>query len=290
MSLGASLRFKAGVSSRGGLHARYGVRFGRWLCSRVVGESLRSYRGGAVRHLGSRGQTLAEQVVVELRNAILHGELEPGSVHSISDLADKLGVSRTPVREAVAQLETQRMVRFERNKGVRIVQMSEHDLEEIFGIRLLLEVPATFRATSLLNEQDLLGLRRQYELMASSAVADDEATLLAHDWSFHGLILEAAGNARLKSFVDDLRMLVLRQGPSTAHGSRTLEEIAEEHNGILLAIESGDAAAAARTMQHHLLHTVELLMQQEFPEFEVTAAGVKSRFAWTTPLLALADL
>ena len=82
-------------------------------------------------------------------------------------LAERFGVSRTPVREALLLLERQGVVRFERNRGVRVLETSVHDLEEVFTLRLLLEVPATYRACGLLTAEDLDALERELAAMAA---------------------------------------------------------------------------------------------------------------------------
>src|SRR4051794_23869590 len=100
------------------------------------------------------------------------GGLGPGTLPPVRTLAPQLGVSRTPVREALIKLAQQGMVRFERNRGVRVLQTSVHDLEEVFALRLLLEVPATRRATRLLDEAGRKELRKVFRQMQRAAEAD----------------------------------------------------------------------------------------------------------------------
>jgi DNA-binding GntR family transcriptional regulator len=207
------------------------------------------------------------QVLDALRAAVITGELPAGTLHSVATLAGQLGVSRTPVREALIKLAQQGMVRFERNRGVRILQTSLHDLEEVFALRLLLEVPATRRAVQLLGTATqaatLRELRRVFAAMESAAAADDEFRMWEHDRRFHRVLLEASGNGRLAEYVDGLRDMVLRRGVSTAHQSRTLEVIVEEHRVVLERVLAGDADGAAEAMRVHILHTAELLVAQE---------------------------
>ena len=99
----------------------------------------------------------------------------PGSLHSVAELAETLGVSRTPVREALIELASRGMVQFERNRGVRILQTSIHDLEEIFEIRLMLEVPATAQAVGRMSPAEIRALRGQLTLMEQAAAAGDES-------------------------------------------------------------------------------------------------------------------
>jgi DNA-binding GntR family transcriptional regulator len=207
--------------------------------------------------------SLTKQVYDSIRASIIRGELAPGSLHSVQELADVLGVSRTPVREALIDLSTQGMVRFERNRGVRILQTSLHDLEEIFALRLLLEAPAAYVAAEQITDPALRSLRKEFTAMERAAEDDDEQTLMDHDRKFHGIILEASGNRRLASTVDRLRDLVLVRGVSTAGRSRSLSSIVDEHREILGSIERREAAASARALREHILHTAELLLSQE---------------------------
>jgi len=201
------------------------------------------------------------EIVDILRESIVRGTLAPGSLHSAADLAASLGVSRTPVREALIELASRGMVRFERNRGVRILQTSWHDLEEMFELRLLLEVPASRRATTQLTHHGLHQIRAEYAAMIRAASAGDEQQLWVHDRAFHYAILLESGNRRLADFVDMLRDLVLVRGATTAGRSRTLADIAEEHLPILERIEAGDVEGTAEAMRAHLTHTAELLIR-----------------------------
>lgn len=199
-----------------------------------------------------------------LRSAILSGELVAGQLYSVQDLAEVLGVSRTPVREALIRLASKGMVRFERNRGVRILQSTPADLEEVFELRLLLEVPAARLAVARMQDADVVELRKCFDGMISAAEAGDEQALMERDRRFHAVILEGAGNQRLATFVDSLRDLVLTRGVSTAGTSRTLHDIANEHLPIVERFEARDADGVAGALHAHLLHTAQLLIKQEF--------------------------
>jgi DNA-binding GntR family transcriptional regulator len=207
--------------------------------------------------------SLAEQVFGSIRRSIVAGQLVPGSLHSVQELAAELGVSRTPVREALIELAAQGMVRFERNRGVRILQTSIHDLEEIFALRLLLEVPATYRAAEHVTSQMLKRLQKHLDAMRQAAEVPDEAKFMEQDRRFHSALLESAGNRRLVDFIDRLRDLVYTRGVATFGRSRSMESVAEEHRRILGHLEQRDAVGAARAMHDHILHTSELIVQQE---------------------------
>lgn len=198
-----------------------------------------------------------------IRQAIISGQLEPGSLHSVQSLATVFNVSRTPVREALIDLAGAGMVEFERNRGVRILQTSVRDLEEILVMRLLLEVPAAWRAADLITAPDLARLREALAGMERAAADDDEAGMMAEDRRFHEIINRASGNSRLAIYIDSLRDLILTRGVSTVDRTRSLKEVVAEHHGILDAIAAADAEGAATAMKGHLVSTASLLLHQE---------------------------
>lgn len=217
---------------------------------------------GSLREIKAES-SLTARVRESIRQAIIDGSLEPGSLHSVKSLADIFKVSRTPVREALIDLAGADMVEFERNRGVRILETSVHDLEEILVLRILLEVPATHRAAKNIDAEVLDGLRQALDAMAEAAESGDEATMMQHDRRFHELINTASGNTRLTEYVDSLRDLILTRGVTTVDITRSLTEIVAEHEGIIAALASGDADAAAAEMKQHLVNTASLLLQQE---------------------------
>ena len=209
--------------------------------------------------LGDARETLATRALQELRTAIIDGRLAPGERFSVAQLAELFGVSRTPVREALLQLERQGVVRFERNRGVRVLETSAHDVQEVFELRLLLEVPATRRACRRLRDDELEALERE---LAGMAEAADEAPFMAHDVRFHEILLAAAGNRRLVAAVRSLRDHVRFQVGSTVGRSGDLEAILAEHRVIRAALRERDADAAAEAMRAHLRTTGRLLIRQ----------------------------
>ena len=217
----------------------------------------------ALESLSGDRATLTSRALDALRAAIVDGRLEAGERYSVAQLAERFGVSRTPVREALLVLERQGVVRFERNRGVRVLETTAHDLEEVFVLRLLLEVPATRRACDQLTRNDLAGLDRELKAMARLAKEGDEAAFMAHDKRFHEIILRASGNRRLATIVSQLRDFVRFRGASTVGRSRDMQAILSEHVVVLDALRGRDAKAAAAAMRAHLVETGRLLLAQE---------------------------
>ncbi|MCL4423304.1 MAG: GntR family transcriptional regulator [Actinobacteria bacterium] len=201
-----------------------------------------------------------DQIAAILSDAIVSGRLAPGSLHSVRAIAEQLGVSRTPVREALLQLARDGSIRFERNRGVRIIQTTEHDLQEIFEIREWLEVPAAARAAKFMTSAQRKALEQAFEHMKASVAAEDEYGLWRHDRAFHSVVLQASGNSRLAQYVDSLRELVLMRDATTTRKGRSPQAVVAEHEPIMEALSAGDPEGAAEAMRVHIRHTRELLL------------------------------
>ncbi len=201
-----------------------------------------------------RDESLRDKALRIVRQAIVSGEIKSGEVCSATALARQLGVSVSPVREAMLTLVNAGIMEPVRNIGFRVAELTPADLDEVFELRLLLEVPAV-RA---LAEADLTGERdRLDELVQAtevSAAASDVNTFLAADREFHLALIELHGNGRLLDWVailrDQTRLYGLRE--SDAH---TLTEAADEHRQILNAVLAGDGEEADGLLRAHLAHT-----------------------------------
>lgn len=204
---------------------------------------------------------LTQRAFREIRAAILDGRLSPGDRTSVRALSEALGISRTPVREALVELANGRMVEFERNRGVRILVAQSSDVREIFQLRLLLEVPATREAVPKLGAAGIEALAAA--LAAMRATQDDESTFMGHDWAFHEALLNANGNRRLVEIIENVRHQTRLHGISTVGRSRPLAAIVTEHTTIFDAVTAGDADGAAAAMAVHLTTTRDLLLAQD---------------------------
>lgn len=205
--------------------------------------------------------SLTERVYEELRTAIRSGELAPGTLHSVVEIANQLGVSRTPVREALLQFAADGVVRFERSRGVRILELSTQDIEDIYSLRLLLEVPAAHRAATHMSDADRKVMRKAFAAMSKAREQQDEPLFQRHDLTFHEAVLRGAGNERIVEAVAKTRSQMHARGVSTT-ATRSLDEIFAVHERIFAAIEDHDPIAAARAVHDHLVGTLRLLLQQ----------------------------
>jgi DNA-binding GntR family transcriptional regulator len=210
-------------------------------------------------HAGS----LRSQVSRALEAAMVSGELQPGVIYSAPGLAERFGVSATPVREAMLDLVKDGFVAVARNKGFRVLEMSEDDLDQISQIRLLLEVPSTARAAAVLTEESFATLSELADEITAAAREGDVIRYLDADRRFHVELVSALGNARLTDLVDRLRRQTRLFGLDVLARSGRLTVSAQEHHELLTSLRSGDSAAAARLMTAHIGHTRGLWASRE---------------------------
>ena len=213
-----------------------------------------------------RSASLADQVADAVRAGVRSGDFVPGRLYSAYQLAEIMGISRSPVREALMRLAEAGMVSLERNRGFRLVVPGAREIAEIFHLRLLLEVPTT-RAIAANPPPGLpQSMRAELNAMRAAAAIHDTVQFMSHDRDLHELLLEANGNRRLLSTVKHLREVTQLLGASTVDMSRSLTDIADEHEPIVRAIESRDPQNAAESMAAHLEHTGRLSVEQTIHE------------------------
>jgi len=201
---------------------------------------------------------LRGQAVEMLRASIVAGELEPGEIYSAPALAGRLGVSATPVREAMLDLASDGLVEPVRNRGFRVVVVDEDALDEISELRHMLEVPAMARVVARAGEAELVALYAKVARIEVAADGSDAAAFLLADRDFHLSLLSLGGNARLVRLVGQLRNQTRLVGIRGLAQSGQLMASALEHRPILDAVCSRDAELARALMRAHLDHTREL--------------------------------
>jgi DNA-binding GntR family transcriptional regulator len=199
-------------------------------------------------------QSLREQVAHALRAALITGEMRPGVVYSAPVLAAQFGVSATPVREAMLDLAKEGLVEAVRNKGFRVTELSDRDLDELTEIRQLIEVPTVARLADSSRAEEFERLRPIAEEIVAAGERGDLLAYVDADLRFHVELLALSGNAHLVSVVRDLRNRARLYGLSQLSERGTLGDSAREHLALLDALKSGDGAAVAHIMGEHIGH------------------------------------
>ncbi|MEV0264969.1 GntR family transcriptional regulator [Streptomyces sp. NPDC050617] len=201
-----------------------------------------------------RHVSLREQCLAVIRQALVSGEIRSGDIYSAAALAAKLGVSSSPVREAMLTLVNQGLLEPVRNRGFRVVAMSDDDLDEIYDMRLLLEVPATLRAARRARPADLDELSALAAEIESAARDGDVAAFLDADRRFHLTLLALSGNHRLTATIANLRDQTRLYGLENLAERGLLPAWADEHRELLSAIAAADEPRLETLIRHHLRH------------------------------------
>lgn len=197
---------------------------------------------------------LRAHVTRALRAAVITGELEAGRIYSAPVLAASFGVSATPVREAMLDLIREGLVTAVRNKGYRVSEISDSDLDQITAVRMLLEPPAVAAAVARMSGEAADRLLSMAEATVAAAAADDLMTYLELDRDFHLRFIEHCGNPRLVQIVRELRSQTRLYGLPTLAARHDLATTAEEHVELVALARAGDGPAAEALMRRHLTH------------------------------------
>jgi DNA-binding GntR family transcriptional regulator len=227
--------------------------------------------GSALRSIKRRN--LREEAVDALRAAILGGELEPGSIHSAVSLAEHLGVSPTPVREAMLELARSGLVEVLPNRGFRVTVVDEQDLDEICELRLMLEVPALKLIAERASDEELETLVQPLLKLEAAAKLGDVPAFLVADRDFHLRLLSLARNDRLVEIIAGLRDQTRIVGLQSLAAAGTLEATAAEHRPILDALRARDMRAAQQLIASHLEHTRGIWAGHAEPSAAVPSAA-----------------
>ncbi len=195
---------------------------------------------------------LRDVVFNTLRNAILTGELEPGERLMEIKLADKLGVSRTPIREAIRKLELEGLVVNTPRKGAEVANITSEDLRDVLEVRRSLEILATNLACDKITEAELSELYANIESFKISIETEAATEIALTDVGFHDIIYRATGNARLIQILGNLREQMYRYRLEYIKDHDSWNRLLTEHTAIYNAIKNRDKEAAATAILTHI--------------------------------------
>ncbi|MFF5639274.1 GntR family transcriptional regulator [Streptomyces sp. NPDC012825] len=199
-----------------------------------------------------RRHSVRGQVLEALRTALVGGELVPGEVYSAPALADRFGVSATPVREAMQRLAVEGAVEVVPNRGFRVTERTPRELAELAEIRALIEVPVMLRLARTVPAARWAELRPLAEATATAAARGDRAHYAEADRAFHRAVLSLAGNQQLLAVADDLHrrsQWPLISAPALRHG--VLVADAAEHTALLDALIAQDLTVVRVLVREH---------------------------------------
>lgn len=205
---------------------------------------------------------LREMVYEELKMQILTGAIVPGTRMMEVDLAEEMGVSRTPIREAIRKLEKEGLVTIEPRRGAYASQISTDDMVEILEVRQNMEGLAAFFAASRMQPEQMNELKEVSEKYNIAVAEGDMESMIKHDTRFHRIIVESCNNKILVQMIEQLQELVLRFRYIYYDNFKRAENMPEEHQVIMNAIESKDADAARDAADVHIDRLKELIIRE----------------------------
>ncbi|MBS4537024.1 GntR family transcriptional regulator [Clostridium sp. D2Q-11] len=195
---------------------------------------------------------LREIVFEHLRESIILGKMKPGERLMEIQLAESLGVSRTPVREAIRKLELEGLVIMVPRKGAYVSEVSLKDIKEALEIRASIEGLGAYLAAERMEEDEIEALKKKHEELKICINDGDVACIVEKDTELHDIIFKATRNNMLMDLVDGLREQVQRFRVSYVSSHHKSSELAKEHQKIIDAIEMRDKEAAKKYAEEHI--------------------------------------
>lgn len=203
---------------------------------------------------------LRELVFESLREAIITGKLSPGERLMEIQMAEEMGVSRTPVREAIRKLELEGLVVMIPRKGAYVAGLSLKDIADVFEIRGALEGLAAELAAERITEEELEGLERYLVKISEETESGDLSKVVETDTDFHSLIYSASRNQRLTQIINNLREQIQRFRKTSLSYPGRMKVAVEEHRKIVEAISARNGELARNLAHEHIENAENSMM------------------------------
>lgn len=205
-------------------------------------------------------RTIAERVAERLRGLILSGDLPPGTPLRVNPLAERLGLSAMPVRDALRLLEVERLVESRPRRGAYVSALSTEDIEEVYAMRAALEGVCARRGAQMATAEDIEDLRTLFEALEDAAQADDLDGFIAADRAFHDHLYGLSDRVRIQRTLAELHARSRRYVAYVYRDWDPPGVALEEHRRIFEAVERGDSLEAQRLTREHLERAAERLL------------------------------
>jgi DNA-binding GntR family transcriptional regulator len=208
-----------------------------------------------------RHQTLREKILEMIRESILKGTLKPGEKVAEPELAERFGISRTPIREAFRQLESEGYLTVIPRKGAVVTSLSERDVDEFYAIKSILEGYAARLAAKRLTDKDIERLETINTKLAELAADGDVKNFFRVHNEFHDLFIRAADNEKLQELIEQVGMKFNRLRMASLSLPGRMEISVAEHKKIIEAFKAGNGEAADRVVSHTAALGGQVLIQ-----------------------------
>ena len=197
-------------------------------------------------------ESTAALIARQLRDAIMHGRLEPGAQLSEAELSAQFGVSRGPLREAMQRLVQEGLLRSERNRGLFVMVLTEDDVRDVYAARSAIERAAATMVLRAGDPEALAELRSACAAMTKAAKKKDMVGLSDADLRFHEVLVTQSGSPRLSRMHETLIVETRMCMTALQDKYRMPADVVLEHTAIVDAIEAKDEALALRKIDEHM--------------------------------------
>lgn len=205
---------------------------------------------------------LRDVVFNTLRQAILTGELKPGERLMEIHLANKLGVSRTPIREAIRKLELEGLVTMIPRRGAEVAQITEKSMNDVLEVRRAMDALCVELACDRITPEELEQLKEACDAFETAVKTRDVKKIAQADVALHDIILRATGNQRLIQLVNNLSEQMYRYRFEYIKDSSQHERLVEEHRVIYRSIVQKDKETASRAAKTHIDNQEKSIIRQ----------------------------
>jgi len=206
--------------------------------------------------------SLADQVFEKLERDILCGKYQPGEVITEMRLSEELGVSRTPVREALRRLRHERIVE-ETGKGAVVLGITKKDINDIYDIRIRVEGLVVRRAVENMTPENLKELREALDMQEFYLTKDNHEYLRNMDSKFHELLYKFSNSNTFDEVLNLLHKKAMKYRRVSLGSANRAQSSVDEHKAVLRAIEAGDADLAEELMIKHVNNARENILKCE---------------------------
>ena len=206
--------------------------------------------------------SLKDMALRVLKNAIMSDKLKPDKIYKIEELAKSLGISKTPVREALLDLASRGFVTFLPRRGVQVNALEEKDIRDLYEFRLAMETAVMQNITPTITVGAIDKLQAINDALKVLIGSDERVEYLKKDREWHLVLAELTENDYLISALERVRDLVDWMGIKALVQRERMMEVFNEHNRVLGMLRKGDATGAARAMEDHIVITKDRVLSQ----------------------------
>ena len=208
-------------------------------------------------------ESLAKMAYEAIRKSILSGQWKIGELYNEKAIAADLGISRTPVREALLELASQDLIIFLPRRGLMVNRFTRHDVDEIFELRKAIELAAVEKITVAAPPFDLFEIEEALLSQRKAVKQKDYLAFMEADRLFHTGFSELTNNRRLIAILDNIRDMIHVMGAKALALEGRAVEVVKEHQTIFEAVKKGNIEEARRAMAYHLDQSKEAVVESE---------------------------